>query len=59
MGIGTTEWQLRAELDVWAACGNFPSGRTPHFHVTFIKCVIKYNKRGTILGKGDKSFLAY
>jgi hypothetical protein len=41
IGIGTTEWQLRAELGRVATCGN--SGRTPHFHVTSIKYAINYN----------------
>jgi hypothetical protein len=34
MGIGTTEWQLRAELDTWLLVET--SKRTPHFYVTFI-----------------------
>jgi hypothetical protein len=37
MGIETTEWQLRAELDTWLHAET--SIRTPHFHVTTIKCV--------------------
>ena len=42
MWIGiTTEWQLRAELDTWPPVET--SRRTPHFHVTSIKCVIKYD----------------
>lgn len=35
---GTTEWQLRADVDALAACGN--SRRTSHFYVTSIKCVV-------------------
>ena len=53
MGIGTTEWQLFAELDTWLHVET--SIKTPHFHVTNIKCVAV----NTILGKGAKSFLAY
>jgi hypothetical protein len=40
MGIGTAEWQLCAELDAWPV---ETSGRTPHLHVTSIKCIIKYD----------------
>jgi hypothetical protein len=32
--IGTTEWQLRAELDTWLPVET--SKRTPQFHVTYI-----------------------
>jgi hypothetical protein len=39
--IGTTEWQLRVELDTWLPVET--SRRTPQFHVTSIKCVIKYD----------------
>jgi hypothetical protein len=39
-GIGTTKWQLGAKLDAWLV---ETSKRTPHFHVTSIKCVIKYD----------------
>jgi hypothetical protein len=41
MGIGTTEWQPRTELDTWLLVET--SRRALHFHVTYIKYVIKYD----------------
>ena len=69
IGIGTTEWriggterQLLAELDAWPV---ETSRRTPHC-ATLSRDIYKMRNQNTtrvavntILGKGDKSFLAY
>lgn len=60
METGTIEWQLRAKADTWLLVET--TRRRSYFYVTYKKIQNKNTTSvamNTVLGNGDKSFLAY